>query len=138
MTQLSDLKPENILFFADGYVKLTDFGFAKHSVGGKTWTMVSIQLAGIALCTSQCGTPEYLAPEIIHMRGYTRAVDWWALGVLVFEMAAVFYPSLPAVLTMNKGYPPFYDETPLEIYKKILSAKVLKHSLKRKTESNLG
>uniref|UniRef100_A0A2K6FAS7 Protein kinase cAMP-dependent X-linked catalytic subunit n=1 Tax=Propithecus coquereli TaxID=379532 RepID=A0A2K6FAS7_PROCO len=66
-----DLKPENILLDRDGHIKLTDFGFAKKLVD-RTWTL--------------CGTPEYLAPEVIQSKGHGRAVDWWALGILIFEM----------------------------------------------------
>ncbi|XP_058147698.1 cAMP-dependent protein kinase catalytic subunit PRKX-like [Dasypus novemcinctus] len=90
-----DLKPENILLDREGHIKLTDFGFAKKLVD-RTWTL--------------CGTPEYLAPEVIQSKGHGRAVDWWALGVLIFEMLS--------------GFPPFFDDNPFGIYQKILAAKI--------------
>jgi len=95
MIAYRDLKPENLLITANGYLKIADFGFAK-VIDNRTWTL--------------CGTPEYLAPEIIQSKGHGRPVDWWAFGVLCFEMLA--------------GYPPFYDENPFGIYQKILAGVV--------------
>lgn len=76
-----DLKPENILMDEDGYICLTDFGLAKI-------------LTDNAQAFSFCGTPEYLAPEILNEKGHTFPVDWWALGILTYEMIV--------------GFPPFY------------------------------
>ncbi|XP_011162555.1 cAMP-dependent protein kinase catalytic subunit beta-like [Solenopsis invicta] len=89
-----DLKPENILIQTTGYIRMTDFGFCK-MVDGRTWTL--------------CGTPEYLAPEVILSKGYGKAVDWWSFGVLIYEM--------------NAGYPPFYAHDPMKIYEKIVAGK---------------
>lgn len=72
---------------ARGYVKLVDFGLAKQLVTDATWTM--------------CGTPDYLAPEIILNKGHNNAVDYWALGVLIFEMI--------------HGWPPFYHDQPMRV-----------------------
>lgn len=90
-----DLKPENILIHKSGYLKLTDFGFAK-VVEGRTYTL--------------CGTPEYLAPEIILNKGHGKPVDWWTTGILLYEMIA--------------GIDPFNDEDPMTVYQKILKGKI--------------
>jgi len=73
-----DLKPENLLLSLDGHLKLTDFGLTKPNITG----------AGAEGGTKTfCGTPEYLAPEILENKGHGKAVDWWALGTLLFEVS---------------------------------------------------
>jgi len=71
-----DLKPENVLIGSDGYLKITDFGLSKtgldNNFNKKTYSF--------------CGTPEYLAPEIIEGKGHGKSVDWWSLGAILYEM----------------------------------------------------
>lgn len=89
-----DLKPENILIGADGFLKLTDFGFAKVV---KTYTL------------TVCGTPDYLAPETLLNKGHSISSDYWALGVFIYEMLV--------------GYPPFIGQDTMGTYQKILAGK---------------
>ena len=92
-----DIKPENILIGEDGYFKLIDFGMAK-------------MLKGNEKAMSFCGTPEYLAPEIITGEGHNRAADWWSYGILLFEMLC--------------GIPPFYCENTERMYDLITNAEL--------------
>lgn len=69
-----DLKLDNLLLDKEGFLKIADFGLCKESMGYSDRT------------STFCGTPEFLAPEVLTETSYTRSVDWWGLGVLVFEM----------------------------------------------------
>ncbi|XP_063104375.1 serine/threonine-protein kinase Sgk2 isoform X2 [Cavia porcellus] len=89
-----DLKPENILLDCQGHVVLTDFGLCKEGVEPEETT------------STFCGTPEYLAPEVLRKEPYDRAVDWWCLGAVVYEML--------------HGLPPFYSRDVAQMYENIL------------------
>ena len=69
-----DLKPDNIVFDEDGHCKLTDFGLSKEGISG---TMLS---------QSFCGSVAYLAPEMLRRQGHGKSIDWYLLGVLIYEM----------------------------------------------------
>ena len=106
----------------DGYLKLIDYGFAK-VVKKRTYTI--------------CGTPEYIAPEILLNKGHSKPVDWWTFGILIYEMHA--------------GHAPFLDDDPMNIYKKIINTKpkypegfdsklksLVKHLLRRDLSKRFG
>ena len=85
-----DLKPENLLLDARGYLKITDFGYAK-------------RLGPVGRAYTLCGTPEYLSPEMIDGKsGHDHTLDWWALGVLLYEMLI--------------GIPPFFNSNKNQMY----------------------
>ena len=92
-----DLKPENILVDEKGYLRLTDFGMAK-------------KLKNNEKAISFCGTPEYLAPEIIAGQEYDQNIDWWSLGIIIYEMLC--------------GVPPFYLENLDKMYEMIQNTEV--------------
>jgi serine/threonine protein kinase len=89
-----DLKPENILVDDAGYLRITDFG------------LVKVKMTADATTQTFCGTPEYIAPELIENKPYNHMCDWWSLGILVFEMLS--------------GVPPFYDKNMNKLYRMIV------------------
>ncbi|KAI8894009.1 camp-dependent protein kinase catalytic subunit beta [Globomyces pollinis-pini] len=91
-----DLKPENILFDNHGHIKIADLGFAKQLNGGYTTTF--------------CGTPSYLAPEVILRKPYNMMVDWWTFGVICFQLCS--------------GCSPFQESTPPKTFSRIIHANI--------------
>ncbi|EDR25968.1 hypothetical protein, conserved [Entamoeba dispar SAW760] len=94
-----DIKPENILIGADGYLRLTDFGLSKENVTKENTT------------NTFCGTPEYLAPEVVIGKDYSEPVDWWGFGILIYEMI--------------HGHAPFTSEDIQQLFQKIIHDPVI-------------
>ena len=94
-----DLKPENVLLDSQVNVRLTDFGLSKEGISEPSTG-----------ATSFCGTPEYIAPEVLLRQGHGRAVDWWSLGALLYEMIT--------------GLPPFYSRNRETMFEKIMKAEL--------------
>eukprot|EP00595_Chromulina_sp_UTEXLB2642_P003757 CAMPEP_0196765640 /NCGR_PEP_ID=MMETSP1095-20130614/10249_1 /TAXON_ID=96789 ORGANISM="Chromulina nebulosa, Strain UTEXLB2642" /NCGR_SAMPLE_ID=MMETSP1095 /ASSEMBLY_ACC=CAM_ASM_000446 /LENGTH=291 /DNA_ID=CAMNT_0042124017 /DNA_START=1202 /DNA_END=2077 /DNA_ORIENTATION=- len=92
-----DLKPENVLLDNAGNIRLTDFGLSKEGVSSHSTG-----------ANSFCGTPEYIAPEVLARQGHGRAVDWWSTGALLYEMVV--------------GLPPFYSRNRQIMFEKIMKA----------------
>merc|ERR1711920_225443 len=134
-----DLKPDNVLIAHTGHIKLSDFGLAKsfkntkddivhqfqHNKGG-AGSQGKPKKRGKykrnrALMFSTVGTPDYIAPEVFSQKGYGEGVDWWSLGVILYECLV--------------GYPPFYAEEPLQTCRKIVN---YKRTLKIPAEANLS
>eukprot|EP01088_Endostelium_zonatum_P011985 TRINITY_DN26150_c0_g1_i1.p1 TRINITY_DN26150_c0_g1~~TRINITY_DN26150_c0_g1_i1.p1 ORF type:complete len:490 (+),score=122.94 TRINITY_DN26150_c0_g1_i1:115-1584(+) len=95
-----DLKPENLLLSSDGHIIMTDFGISKEGLA-----------SGDDRTGTFCGTPEYLAPEVLKQEKYTKAVDWWSLGTLMYEMLS--------------GLPPFYSEEVQNMYYNIINTQLV-------------
>lgn len=111
-----DLKLDNLLLDAEGFVKIADFGLCKEGIGFGDRT------------NTFCGTPEFLAPEVLTDISYTRAVDWWGLGVLIYEMLVGESPFpgddeeevFDSIVNDEVRYPRFLSAEALSIIRKLL------------------
>jgi serine/threonine protein kinase len=110
-----DVKPENLLVDHEGHLKLTDFGFAKH-IEDKTKSM--------------CGTLDYMAPEILMAKGHGKPVDWWSLGILIYELLSGCPPFTTdkdckhAVDVISSGrleFPSYFDPRAVDLIKRLLT-----------------
>ncbi|XP_075062785.1 microtubule-associated serine/threonine-protein kinase 1 isoform X2 [Mixophyes fleayi] len=105
-----DLKPDNLLITSMGHVKLTDFGLSKMGLMNLTTNLYEGHIESEArefLDKQVCGTPEYIAPEVILRQGYGKPVDWWAMGIILYEFLV--------------GCVPFFGDTPEELFGQVIS-----------------
>ncbi|XP_030852369.1 microtubule-associated serine/threonine-protein kinase 1 isoform X8 [Strongylocentrotus purpuratus] len=108
-----DIKPDNMLITSTGHIKLTDFGLSKIGIMSLTTNLYE---GNIDRDTKQfqdqqvCGTPQYIAPEVILRQGYGKPVDWWSMGVVLYEILV--------------GCPPFFGETPEELFAQTINVMI--------------
>ncbi|XP_021574054.1 microtubule-associated serine/threonine-protein kinase 2 [Carlito syrichta] len=109
-----DLKPDNLLITSMGHIKLTDFGLSKIGLMSLTTNLYEGHIEKDArefLDKQVCGTPEYIAPEVILHQGYGKPVDWWAMGIILYEFLV--------------GCVPFFGDTPEELFGQVISDEIV-------------
>ncbi|XP_078524398.1 microtubule-associated serine/threonine-protein kinase 3 isoform X3 [Lissotriton helveticus] len=109
-----DLKPDNLLITSMGHIKLTDFGLSKIGLMNMTTNLYEGHIEKDTrefLDKQVCGTPEYIAPEVIFRQGYGKPVDWWAMGIILYEFLV--------------GCVPFFGDTPEELFGQVVSDEIM-------------
>ncbi|XP_056608313.1 microtubule-associated serine/threonine-protein kinase 1 isoform X1 [Triplophysa dalaica] len=109
-----DLKPDNLLITSMGHIKLTDFGLSKIGLMSLTTNLYEGHIEKDTrefLDKQVCGTPEYIAPEVILRQGYGKPVDWWAMGIILYEFLV--------------GCVPFFGDTPEELFGQVISDEIV-------------
>ncbi|XP_027788406.2 microtubule-associated serine/threonine-protein kinase 3 isoform X1 [Marmota flaviventris] len=109
-----DLKPDNLLITSLGHIKLTDFGLSKIGLMSMATNLYEGHIEKDArefVDKQVCGTPEYIAPEVIFRQGYGKPVDWWAMGIVLYEFLV--------------GCVPFFGDTPEELFGQVVSDEII-------------